>query len=89
MHLAYEWKHRSWAWDSVQMESVFAPNIGANQDTAMLGGAMVLLLIVEFGGDIIKAALSLPHRAKSRNDHRISAKPTSVRRLRRPDGSGT
>jgi hypothetical protein len=43
-------------WDSVQMEFLFAPNFGANQETAMLG-ALVLLLIVVFGGSILKAAL--------------------------------
>jgi hypothetical protein len=45
-------------WDSVQMEFLFAPNFGANQETAMLG-ALVLLLIVVFGGSILKAPLRL------------------------------
>ena len=62
------------------MESALALNFGANRETAMLVGSMVLLLIVEFGGEIIKAALRLAHRARSRNDHSISAKPTSVQR---------
>ena len=34
----------------VRMESVFAPNFGANHESAMLVGALVLLLIVVFGG---------------------------------------
>jgi hypothetical protein len=44
--LAREWEHRSWVWDSVRMEFLFAPNFGANQETAMLVGPLVLLLIV-------------------------------------------
>jgi hypothetical protein len=86
--LARELEHRSWVWDSVQMEFLFAPNFGANQETAMLG-ALVLLLIVVFGGSILKAALRLAHRAKSKSDHSISAKPTSVQRLRRHGRVGT
>ena len=70
------------------MEFLFAPNFGANQETAMLG-ALVLLLIVVFGGSILKAALRLAHRSKSKSDHSIFAKPTSVQRLRRHGRVGT
>ena len=49
----------------------------------------VLLLIVVFGGSILKAALRLAHRAKSKSDQQHFAKPTSVQRLRRHGRVGT
>jgi hypothetical protein len=84
--LAREWEHRSWVWDSVQMEFLFVPNFGANQETAMLG-ALVLLLIVVFGGSILKAALRLAHRAKSKSDHSISRSPRRCNACADTDGS--
>jgi len=69
------------------LESVFAPNFGANEETAMLVGALVLLLIVVAGGSFVKGILRLTSRSKPNDDPRVSPKPTSAQRIRRPDGS--
>src|SRR4051794_16345727 len=70
----------------MQMEFLFAPNFGANQKTAMLG-ALVLLLIVVFGGSILKAALRLAHRAKSTSAHSISGSQRRCNACADTDGS--
>lgn len=87
IYLTHEWQQRSWMWDSARMESVFAPDFGANQETAMFAGALLLLLIVLFGGSLVKGVLRLTHRSKPNDDPRDSTRPNSVQRLRRPDGS--
>lgn len=70
------------------MESVFAPNIGANEETMLLIGAAVLLLIVLYGGSIAKVVLRMTFRKPvAGDDPRVAPKPTSEQRLRRPDGS--
>ena len=71
------------------MESVFAPNFGANEETMLLAGAVLLVIVVLFGGSIIKAVLRLASGSKGSRggDPRIPVKPISVERIRRPDGS--
>jgi pimeloyl-ACP methyl ester carboxylesterase len=87
VYLGHEWQQRSWAWDPVRLESVFAPSFGANEETALLVGAVLLLLIVLAGGSIVKGILRLTSRSKPNDDPRVSPKPVSVQRIRRPDGS--
>lgn len=87
IYLGHEWQQQSWAWDPIRMKSIFAPRFGANEKTAMLVGAVLLLLIVLAGGSIVKAILPLTHRSKPNDDPRIPIKPASVQRLHRPDGS--
>ena len=40
IYLAHEWQQPSSVWDLVRMESVCAPNFGANHESAMLVGAV-------------------------------------------------
>lgn len=87
IYFAHEWQRRSWGWDSVRMESVFAPNFGWNEETMLLVGALALLLVVLAGGSLVKAILRLTSGSKPNDDPSIAPKPTSVQRLRRPDGS--
>ncbi|MEA3212396.1 MAG: hypothetical protein QOE70_5453 [Chthoniobacter sp.] len=87
LYLAHEWQQRSWSWDPIRMESVFAPNLGWNEETMLLAGAVVLLVIVLSGGSIVKAVLRLTSGSKPNDDPRMAIKPTSEQRLQRPDGS--
>src|SRR3954463_8487501 len=38
--LGRQWMLRSWTWDPVRNESVFAPNLGWNENTAILVAAI-------------------------------------------------
>ncbi len=82
IYLAHEWQQRSWAWDPVRLESVFAPYFGANEETAMLVAAAVLFLIVLAGGSIVKGILRMTSRSKPNDDPRVSPKPPYKMRKR-------
>jgi hypothetical protein len=66
---------------------VFAPNFGVNQGAAVLVGALVLLLIVVFEGSILKAALRLAHRAKSKMTAAFPRSPRRCNAYGHPEGS--
>ena len=84
--LGHEWYARSWGWDEGLRQSVFAPEIGWNETTALLAGATLLSLIAVAGGPILKMILRLTK--KSGDDPRDAAMtPTTEQRLGRPDGS--
>ncbi len=89
IYLAHEWQQRSWGWDPIRLQSVFAPDFGANEESMLLAGAVVLLILVLAGGSLVKAVLRLTSRSTTNPDEdpRIAVKPTSVQRLARPDGS--
>jgi len=97
-YLGHEWYGRSWGWDAALQRSVFAPDLGWNEDTAYLAGAVALLLVVFFGGSVVKLALRLFAGVKSASagdagtgseveDPRVGVRPASTQRLVRPDGS--
>jgi pimeloyl-ACP methyl ester carboxylesterase len=89
VYLAYEWQQRSWGWDPVLKEWLFAPNFGLNQETMFFASAILLTLFALAGGLIVKGILSLTARGKAGPDAdpRRTPTPTSQQRLRRPDGS--
>jgi triacylglycerol esterase/lipase EstA (alpha/beta hydrolase family) len=89
LYLAHEWQQRSWAWDPVLKQSVFAPNFGSNEETVLFAVAMILTLLALAGGTIVKAILRLTSRGKANADAdpRRTPKATWQQRLRRPDGS--
>src|SRR3569623_2439274 len=62
VYAAHEWQGRSWGWDPVRQQSVFAPHLGWNEDTLLLAVAVALVLVALFGGSIVQAVvrLSLP-----------------------------
>jgi pimeloyl-ACP methyl ester carboxylesterase len=87
IYLTHEWQQRSWGWDPIHLESVFAPTFRANEEMAMLAAAGVLLLIALTGGSIVKGILRLMRHSKTGDDPRLAPTPTSNQRIRRPDGS--
>ena len=89
IYFGYEWQQRSWGWDPVLKESVFAPNFGLNQETMLFAAAIILTLFALAGGMIVKGILRLTKRGKADadTDPRRTPAPTSQQRLRRPDGS--
>ena len=89
IYFGYEWQQRSWDWDSVLKEWVFAPNFGLNQETMLFAAAIILTLFALAGGMIVKGILRLTKRGKAdaNADPRRTPAPTSQQRLRRPDGS--
>ncbi len=89
IYLGHEWQRRSWGWDAVAQQSVFAPHFGWNEATLLLALALLLAVIVLCGGTLVKVLLRLTSRKTSNaaDDPRIAPEPTSRERLRRPDGS--
>ena len=89
IYLGHEWQQRSWGWDPVLLQSVFAPDFGANEQTLLLAGAVLLAIVVLAGGTIVKMLLRLICHSKTGpgEDPRVPVKPTSVERIQRPDGS--
>ena len=89
IYFGYEWQQRSWGWDPVLKEWVFAPNFGLNQETMLFAAAIILTLFALAGGMIVRGILRLTNRGKADADAdpRKTPAPTSQQRLRRPDGS--
>jgi pimeloyl-ACP methyl ester carboxylesterase len=89
VYLGHEWQERSWRWDSVRLQSVFEPHLGANEETLVLAGALVLVLLVFAGRPIVKMVLRLTSRKASGRgeDPRYAPKASSHQWLLRPDGS--
>ena len=89
IYFGYEWQQRSWGWDPVLKEWVFAPNFGLNQETMLFAAAIILTLFALAGGMIVRGILRLTNRGKADADAdpRETPAPTSQQRLRRPDGS--
>ena len=88
-YLGQEWQQRSWAWDPTLQRSVFAPDFGANAETAMLAGAVALLLLALIGRGLVKAMLRMKRGISTPEDvdPRQGPKPRAEKRLTRPDGS--
>ena len=58
-YLATEWLRRSWVWDASQMQSVFRPDWGFNEHTAILGVSLLLLLFTLLGGSLVRLILAV------------------------------
>ena len=88
-YLGHEWQQRSWAWDPTLQRSVFAPDFGANAETAMLAGAVALLLLALIGRGLVKAMLRMKRGITTPEDvdPRQGPKPRAEKRLTRTDGS--
>jgi alpha/beta hydrolase fold len=88
-YLAYEWQQRSWRWDPVLQQSIFAPDFGLNRETTFLAAAIILILVALAGAMIVKAILTLTTSGKAVGaaDPRRAPGPVLQQRLRRPDGS--
>jgi pimeloyl-ACP methyl ester carboxylesterase len=89
IYLAYAWQQRSWGWDPVLQQWVFAPDFGWNQETMLFAAAIILTLAAFAGGLIVKAILRLtkPGKVDADSDARKTPTPRSHQRLRRPNGS--
>jgi hypothetical protein len=40
VYLVHEWQQRSWGWDPVLKQSVFAPNFGSNEETMLFAATI-------------------------------------------------
>jgi pimeloyl-ACP methyl ester carboxylesterase len=89
VHLAREWTQRSWVWDTAAQRWVFEPQFGWNEETALLAGAVALVMLTLFGKGLVKAALRLSFGGKTPVEHdpRESPRAAAQERLTRPDGS--
>jgi hypothetical protein len=68
IYFGYEWQQRSWGWDPVLKEWIFAPNFGLNQETVFFAAAILLTLLALAGGMIVKWILRLTKRGKADAD---------------------
>jgi pimeloyl-ACP methyl ester carboxylesterase len=91
---AYDWYRRSWSFDSVLQQSVFAPEFGWNEPTLYFAVALLLFLVAFAGRTLVRWALRLTNGG--RNARADSGEPaphhtrdgaTSSHRIERPDGS--
>lgn len=87
VYAAREWQERSWAWDPVRQQSVFAPHWGWNEDTAMFALAAGLLFVTLFGGTLVKGLVRLMRRGSTAADQSLPPQPASTHDLARPDGT--
>ena len=67
IYFGYEWQQRSWGWDPVLKEWVFAPNFGLNQETMLFAAAIILTLFALAGGMIVKGILTADRPRKGRS----------------------
>lgn len=86
IYLGHEWYARSWGWNDGLQQSVFAPDLGWNEPTWMLLGALLLGLIAVAGGPIIKAIMRLTKK-RGEDPRQGTMTPVAQQRLQRPDGS--
>ena len=84
--LTHEWYSRSWGWDEAAQRSIFAPDLGWNQPTALLAAAALLALLVLAGGPLLKLILRLTKKTGD-DPRRQLRRPASQQTLDRPDGS--
>src|SRR4051812_14059356 len=86
---AHEWTQRSWVWDPALGRSRFSPDLGWNEDTAILAAAIALFLIALVGSSLVKLIIRLMRPAKSLGDADpfTSPKPHAEERVRAPDGT--
>ena len=87
VYAAHEWQGRSWGWDPVRQQSVFAPHLGWNEDTLLLAVAVALVLVALFGGSIVKAGVRLSLPAGGASPPIQPPVPAATHVLARPDGS--
>ena len=87
--LAHDWQQRSWGWDPVLQQSVFAPHFGWNHATLLLVAALALVFVALAGGQVVKFILRLTAGKTSEpgEDPRKAPAPASEQRVARPDGS--
>ncbi|WP_063768676.1 alpha/beta hydrolase [Verrucomicrobium sp. BvORR034] len=84
-----KWQQACWGWDPGLSVSVFAPNWGFNEQTALLFAAVLMFILTLWGGGFIGAVLRVirPAKGNAANDPRNAPKPTARHHLKRPDGS--
>lgn len=84
---AREWRDRSWGWDPARAQSVFSPDLGWNEDTAILALAVALAVVVLFGGSLVKGVIRLLRPGGPAHDVTAPPVPVSTHVIQRPDGS--
>lgn len=85
--LGHEWYRRSWGWDEVHRQSVFAPHLGWNLPTLLLALALLMGLWTVAGGALVRGVLGLLGKTAGGPPARETLPPATVHRLPRPDGS--
>lgn len=92
-HFMHDWYRRSWSYDAVLQQSVFAPDIGLNAPTLLLGAGVLLFLLAIGGRWLMRMFLGNKRSAHERTGNAASAPEQTrdgaveSRRLRRADGS--
>jgi pimeloyl-ACP methyl ester carboxylesterase len=88
--LAREWSLRSWSWDPILRQSVFAPDFGSNPATWFFAAAVALSAIALAGMPIVRLIVGLAGgggNAETVPTPVPTPEPTSEVMLDRPDGS--
>jgi pimeloyl-ACP methyl ester carboxylesterase len=86
--LGHEWYRRSWSYDPALQRSSFDPQLGWNELTLMLAGALLLGFIAIAGKLLVKAVLGAGTKRKTGEESPYAAPtPTREQRIERPDGS--
>jgi len=88
VYFGHEWQQRSWTWDPMLRQSVFAPDFSWNVPSGFLAVAIFLAVTALFGRALLRTILRVTRRkATLGDDPRTAPEPVSEQRLRRPDGS--
>ena len=92
-YFVHEWYRRSWGYDAVLQQSVFAPHLGLNTPTLLLAAGVLLLFLAVAGKSVVRLMLG-GNKRRNAAVRSIDPAPQQTRagavegrRLRRPDGS--
>jgi pimeloyl-ACP methyl ester carboxylesterase len=88
-YVIHEWYRRSWTYDLVLQQSVFAPHLGLNAPTFLLAAGVLLFFAAIAGKSLVRLLLASNKRSNASDDvpHQTREGAVEGRRLRRPDGS--
>ena len=93
-HFAHEWYRRSWSYDAIAQQSVFAPDLGWNEPTLLLAVAVLLFTFAIAGRTIVRWVLRLTSGGRHARADSSDPAPRQtregepkLRRVQRPDGS--
>lgn len=87
LYLGREWYQQAWAYDRALGRAVFDPDLGLNEETALLAAAVALLAWALLGGLILRLVMGLVSGRAGAGDAPQHTREGETRRLSRPDGS--
>lgn len=87
VYTAREWQQRSWSWDASIGQSVFTPQWGWNEDTMLFALAVLLSVIIIFGGSLLKRLLRMLRRSAAVEEDETKPMPRGdAHTIDRPHG---